>query len=178
MCSLHSWGCGAHSLGVLILQPHTGSLKLSEQRFSTQPGVASVNARVSAASCLSASASSLAPGLLRRWFRRWSAFWFHGCQVGLHARLRRAHAKGAHHENGRSLRDSWARSTYCTFPHASGSPNTPMSMLSNVEFGALFLLGAAPRSRLLLRRYARCLSRTSETLSGVMLAPHAFPGLS
>ena len=50
-------------------------------------------------------------------------------------------------------------------------------MLSNVDFGALFP-GAAPRSRLFSRRYARCLSRTSETLVGVMLAPHALPGLS
>ena len=83
--------------------------------------------------------------------------------VGNKTAAGRARAKGAHHEDGRSLRDSWARSIYCTFPHASGSPNTPVSMLSNVEFGALFLLGAAPRSRLLARRYARCLSRTSET---------------
>ena len=83
--------------------------------------------------------------------------------VGNKTAAGRARAKGAHHEDGRSLRDSWARSIYCTFPHASGSPNMPVSMLSNAEFGALFLLGAAPRSRLLARRYARCLSRTSET---------------
>ena len=34
--SLRSWGCGAHSLRVLIFQLHMGALKLSEQRAVLQ----------------------------------------------------------------------------------------------------------------------------------------------